>query len=234
MTMTGSLGSISWMARKAFRPSIPGRRTSMITRSGVSAFTRARAASPLEAVFTWWPSSVKSFSKLCRNCGSSSTIKIFPILSVLEGQGDDEGCPLPGSGRQFQPAAVVFDDPGGDAQAQAGALLLGAEKWLKELGPDGFGDARAGVTHPDDHRLPRGRRQPGLLLDGDNPAIHHDLAGIDQQVGQDFLELVRITQDLRQSLRPQQLHLHPVGFETMAQQLQGSVHHVGGPDVLHL
>ena len=85
--MTGSLGSISWMAWKASRPLIPGRRTSMITRSGTSAWTAARAASPLAAVLTVWPSSVRSFSKLCRSCGSSSTIRIVAhALVFLEGQ----------------------------------------------------------------------------------------------------------------------------------------------------
>ena len=52
MMITGSLGSISWMARKASSPLIPGMRTSMITRSGTAALTMAMAASPLEAVFT--------------------------------------------------------------------------------------------------------------------------------------------------------------------------------------
>ena len=63
-------------------------------------------------------------------------------------------------GFQFQPPAVVFDDAGGNAQAQAGAFLLGAEKGLKDLVPDGFGDARTVVAHPDDHRRPQGRARP--------------------------------------------------------------------------
>src|SRR5512135_431353 len=133
MMITGNLGSISWMARKASRPPIPGRRTSMITRSGISAWTLARAASPLAAVCTTWPSWVRIFSKLCRTCGSSSTIKILPMLSLLYRQGDDEGRVLVLFRLQLQTSAVFLDDPGGDAQPQTGAFLLGAEKRLKDL-----------------------------------------------------------------------------------------------------
>ncbi len=44
--ITGSLGSISWIALKVSNPFIPGKRMSRITRSGISSWMILRPASP--------------------------------------------------------------------------------------------------------------------------------------------------------------------------------------------
>ena len=77
---------------------------------------------------------------------------------------------------------------------------------------------------------PKVLEKPRLLT----AAVHHNFAGVEHEVRQNFLQLVRIGQISGSRCSPDQLHLHPVRFQAVPQQYQGHIYHIGRTDLLHL
>ena len=123
----------------------------------------------------------------------------------VDGQVDAERRALAHLRLHFDPPLVVLDDLLADRQAQARALglallrrALGGEERLEDLREQLLGDARAGVDHLDANFEPVVRRGG---LDRERAAFaEHGLAGVDQQVQQDLLELDRVAVDVQARL----------------------------------
>ena len=98
---------------------------------------------------------------------------------------------------------MFFDDGIRDREAEAGALadVLRREERIEDARLDVFGHARAVVAHLEDDRVaidvvPRAQDQRAASV-----RANHRLLGIDDQVQQHLLHLVRVGEDERQSGR---------------------------------
>ena len=56
-------------------------------------------------------------------------------------------------GIEFQSATVFVNNACGNGQSQAGAVILGAKKWIKYQGPDFWRDTGSGIDHFEDNGL---------------------------------------------------------------------------------
>jgi len=56
-------------------------------------------------------------------------------------------------GIEFESATVFVNNACGNGQSQTGAIIFGAEKWVKNQGPDFWRDAGPGIGHFEDNGL---------------------------------------------------------------------------------
>src|SRR6516162_10199442 len=81
--MIGMAGFLVLSCLQTSSPLIRGIMTSKITRSGASLSARSSPATPSGALMTWYPSNSKLSRSPATMLGSSSTIRIFAMTSVL-------------------------------------------------------------------------------------------------------------------------------------------------------
>ena len=74
----------------------------------------------------------------------------------------------------------------GQAEARSALAALGRDQRIEDPADDVGGDALAVVAHPDHHALALFRDR-----DPDVPAFGHGVAGVEQDVGQNLLQIVR-------------------------------------------
>src|SRR5512133_2869720 len=132
-------------------------------------------------------------------------------LAVLveAGQRDDELGSLAGRGPDRDGAAVRPDDPLADREPEPGPLLLGRVEGDEDVLPRLLGDPRARVAEADlDHVPPPLPLAPeGQLVpldagrDGEPPAPRHRLVGVEGEVQEDLLQLLRVAQHAREGRR---------------------------------
>ncbi len=120
---------------------------------------------------------------------------------MADGQDDGEGGAFAQLGFDFDAAFVVFDDFLADGQAQAGAFgfafsggAFGGEEGLEDSGDELVGDAGAAVDHLNQNFGVGGIAE---AFDGERAAAaEHGLAGVDQEIEEDLLELNGIAENL--------------------------------------
>ena len=115
------------------------------------------------------------------------------------GEKDGEGGSLADFAFDLDSAVVVFDDFLADGEAQAGAVgfvgaggAFGGEEGLEDFGHELFGDAGAAVDDLDFDLVFDQRR-----LDGEGAAFaEHGLAGVDEEIEEDLLDLYAVGVDV--------------------------------------
>src|SRR5436305_5631415 len=114
-------------------------------------------------------------------------------------QNDAKNGAFAGFGVEFQPATVFVNNACRNGQSQAGAVILGAKKWIKYQGPDFGRDTGSGISHFEDNRLSglAVKFATGLAgAQGDNPAAIESFGSISHQINQDLFELLRVGKEL--------------------------------------
>src|SRR5712691_5410176 len=199
--MTGRWGLAMRIARSVSIPLMPGSMMSRMTRSTFSSSSSTeRACSPLEAMATSNPSRRRTASRTSRRTSSSSTIRIRIDLrpSVLPHahrprQRYCELGALPGSAGHCDIAIRGLEDPAGDGQPQTGASLpsLRGHQRLEDPGHQVSWDPLSIV--------PDSNVDPFTALLHGNPdvaAFANRIASIEENVGQNLLQVVKVPPDL--------------------------------------
>src|SRR5713101_8568417 len=166
MTITPVLGKTSLQAWRIWRPSIPGRRRSVMTISNGSFRIRSTPSRPVVATLTWHPSAFSASAIEIRMRGSSSMIRTFGcgIASGLlphqrpdvhRGKPDGERGSLVDLTFDGNLPPMPFDDAEADGEPQACSLALafGRKKRIEDLRQDVGRNPATGVLHFD--RAPR-------------------------------------------------------------------------------
>src|SRR3989338_369136 len=222
------------------RPLRPGSLTSSSTRSQGCSVMALRPVSASVAKLKEKPAELKRTSRASRTSASSTTTRTLPRASAIVSPGagrdrrqrefDQERSALAGARAAVDGAAVLLDDAVADGQAQAGAPAggLGGEEGVVDLAQVLRGDADAGVADLD---LDAAVVVAGA--DGELAALRHGVAGVDQQVQEDLLELAGVAADDRQGLVQLGFHFGSARAQLRLHQAQGVTQgagqvHLGG------
>src|SRR6266849_3384120 len=199
--MTGRFGFAMRRARSVSMPLMPGNMMSRMTRSMASSSSRmASACSPVAAMTTSKPSRRRTASRTSRRTSSSSTIRIRM----------DPGSSVPrhrnGARQRYRELRAPPDDAlrgdlavgavknpprDGEAESCAAAPTLGRDQRLEDPAEEVRRDAFAVVFHLDFHPLSN-------LFGGDPdvPALAHCVASVEEDVGQNLLQVVKVPADM--------------------------------------
>src|SRR5438552_10343818 len=153
ISTTGRRGWVSCSCRTRSRPPNPGKRRSVNTTSHSSLLARRNPSSPRLHTVTLKPSSFSTSHKFAARLVSSSIRRIRAVSRTpgnvvdLAPQDNAEGRAVAGPGLILEHAAVLFNDAGGNRQAEASPGLLGAEERVEKAFLDFGRDALAVIDH---------------------------------------------------------------------------------------
>src|SRR5438132_702695 len=193
-------GYRSRTALSTSNPSPSSRRRSVSTRSYSTSRTIARAVAPLVVVATLYPSSWRIALIVTTTLSSSSTTRTLSCSGIawrpLYRQGDHECRPPAEAAAHAHRAAVTLHDALGYPQPKTGPLPgFRREERLEDLGDELVRDPVARVAHLDLDGIASEelglRARTGLRRDGDRPAPRHRIRGVEQEIEEHLLELVR-------------------------------------------
>src|SRR5438132_10069534 len=165
-----------------------------------------RPASPESAWSRRYPSGRRTRSNSRRIFSSSSTIRIVASAMRLllpysfpsqrrQPEHDFRALPLLAIDRQLP--TVLLHQPLGVRQAEPGPEVFGGEERIEDLLEVFWADPASGIHNPHDHR----RRCAALSLhaggDGKGPALRHGFSGVDHEIHQRLLDLIRVHHQVR-------------------------------------
>jgi hypothetical protein len=114
---------------------------SRIIRSNSPVALSASAASPSAVTSVAWPLARRPFSRNETTSGSSSAIRILPmVVALLPCRDDDRECrPLVSTAVELDPAAVRLGDRPDDREAQSGATVVPTSAFRYATGSKFYG-----------------------------------------------------------------------------------------------
>src|SRR5581483_1399150 len=202
MTMTGRYGLAMRIARSVSMPLMPGSITSRMTRSIASSVSRiASACSPLDAMTTSKPSRRRTASSTSRRTSSSSTMSMRIDLnpSVLPDttrpwQRNRELRSVAGCALHADLSVARVQNPAGNGQTEPGPALpaFGGDQRLENPAGNFRRNSFAVVFHPDLNAFSVvGNVDPDVAM------LANRIASIDENVGENLLEIVKVPAHLR-------------------------------------
>src|SRR5579871_1351326 len=231
ITSTGTLGSFRLTPRRTSSPSTFFMRRSVTTTSAGSEAKRSSAAVPLPAISVSNPAASSSLATVCATSMTSSTTRARILrMELLVRRLRRHGPPhrnlrtLFQRARNMNFAAVVADDAGHDGEAQPRPLaaLLGGEEGVEHRVEVLGRDAAPLILHVDLEKstfwtslAARRDRHPAALARG--------VAGVEQQVDQHLLELVRVGRHVRERGVEARDELEVAGVELPLQEGPGAL-----------
>src|SRR5882724_7137291 len=185
-TRTTALDECSFAARRTARPSTFRIRRSVMTRSNDSLLIASTACSPPSATVTSWPACRSMIARSSRMLRSSSTTSTR-VSGTAGGKREGERRAEVRRAVHVDLASVLLDDAMDEGEPETGALRLGGEEGLEDVGEVAGADALPGVAHRDLERItPYGGGHAQLA------SLRHCLDRIQAEIPQDLPELLGI------------------------------------------
>src|SRR5512137_919190 len=165
---------------------MPGILMSAISRSKEFASAFRSASTPFAALSTAYPAFLRVLTRCLTVISSSSAMSILKAMRPpWQRDGEHRASTLRTFHRDV--SVVLPDDIEDNGEPQAGPLVLCGIEWLKDLVQSILRDPLPRVGHRDRDRV--GSRTNS---DTDLPLSVHGICGVQEQIDEDLLQLVRI------------------------------------------